>query len=328
MSGNREAGPISAVITTYNDGAVLADALQSVADQTLMPEEILVIDDGSEPPTAPAIIDAFKAETGLAVKYVWQANAGPSAARNTGLDRASQEYVAYLDSDDRWLCDHLERKHFKLSNSDLTYSTAYNGFVEFDDSSGRLLRTIRTKKSYDGPIEEALLGVPDGVPAGMQFQMHRRQALLGVGGFDENLRVNEDFDLLLRLGKAGYRITGSGDATVMRRVHTASHTRVDPQRTLADLERFLQKAEREALLSPAAIASKRKWARLSLGKQQIADAATIEAGINTLRQAFEHDGPRGIQQWMVFWTVKNHLLATLLFGAYRQLRAVTGQVRG
>ena len=306
MTGPRQPGPISAVITTYNDGAVLADALQSVADQTLMPEEILVIDDGSEPPTAPAIIDAFKAETGLAVEYVWQANAGPSAARNTGLDRASQEYVVYLDSDDRWLSDHLERKHFKLSNSDLTYSTAYNGFVEFDDSSGRLLRTIRTKKTYDGPIDEALLG---------------------VGGFDENLGVNEDFDLLLRLGKAGHIITGSGEATVMLRVHARSHTPIDPQRTLADLERFLQKAEREALLSPAAIASKRKWARLSLGKQQVKDPATAQAGICTLRNAFKHDGPSGLQQWVVFTSVRSASAANLVFAGYRMLLDVASKVR-
>lgn len=324
MSKEKPRGPISVVITTYNDGPMLGEALRSVAGQTLLPQEILVIDDGSEPATAPGIIEAFRAETGLGVEYVRQENAGPSAARNTGLRHARQEFIAYLDADDHWLPTHLERKLGRLRERDASYSTAYDGFIEYDHDTGRPLPTIPTG-SYEGPIEAALLGVPNGVPAGMPFQLHRREALVKVGGFDESLRVNEDFDLLLRLGKAGYRITGSGKPTVMRRVHPKSITRVDPQRTLAELERFLQKAEREALLSPTAIASKRKWARLTLGKTLVSDATTIRNGIEVLRQAFEYDAPKGFQQWVVFMSVRSRLLATVAFAGYQSVMGLTGK---
>jgi glycosyltransferase involved in cell wall biosynthesis len=323
MSVQMPRGSISVVITTYNDGPMLGEALRSVAEQTLSPREILVIDDGSEPATAPAIVDAFRCETGLAVEYVWQKNAGPSAARNTGLRRARQEFIAYLDADDRWLPQHLERKWTRLSERSADYSTAYNGFAEFDHATGRSLPTIATG-DHDGPIAAALLGVPGGVPAGMPFQLHRRDVLVGVGGFDEDLREHEDFDLLLRMGRAGYQITGTGERTVMRRVHPRSLTRVDPERTLKDLERFLHKAARESLLSQKEIASKRKWARLSLGKQQVAEARTARKGVETLRQAFEHDTPTGMHQWATFCAVRSRPLASLVFAAYRLLRDARG----
>ena len=327
MSDDKPRGPISVVITTYNDGAMLGEALRSIAVQTVLPREILVIDDGSDPATAPSMIESFQRETGLDVEYAWQKNAGPSAARNAGLRQARQEFIAYLDADDHWLPVHLERKVARLSERSDCYSTAYDGFTEFDHASGRTLPTIEIG-SHDGPIEAALLGVPGGIPAGLPFQLHRREALSKVGGFDESLRVNEDFDLLLRLAKAGFRIAGSGEPTVMRRVHPGSLTRLDPVRTLSDLERFLPKAERDALLSPDAVASKRKWARLTLGKLQIARAATAYDGIETLREAFDYGAPKGLQQWAVYGVVKSKPLASMLFAGYRRFRGVRNKVLG
>lgn len=326
-STGHERPSITAIITTYNDGEMVGEALRSVAAQTVLPLEILVVDDGSEPATAPDVIKAFTAETGLVVDYVWQENAGPSAARNAGLRLARHELVAFLDADDFWLPEHLSRKVARLSERDASYSTAYDGYTEFEHTSGRTLPTIEVG-NHSGPIDADLLGKPGGIPAGMQFQMHRREALLAIGGFDETLRVNEDFDLLLRLSKVGHRITGSGEPTVMRRVHPGSLTRLDPERTLADLERFLQKVERDALLSPDAIASKRKWARLTLGKRQIADANTIGDGIETLRDAFEYDPPRGLQQWAIYGAVKSKPLASMLFAGYRRAAGVCSEVRG
>jgi glycosyltransferase involved in cell wall biosynthesis len=320
MRVGRAFKPISAVITTCNDGAILSEALSSVAEQTVLPREILVIDDGSEPATAPAVIERFMAESGLDVKYVWQDNAGPSAARNLGLRQAGQEYVAYLDADDRWLPQHLEYKLARLQARDASYSTAYDAFVEFEGTSGRPLRTIPIR-AYDGPIRADLLGMPNGIPAGMQFQLHRREALEAIGGFDEGLRSYEDFNLLLRFGKRGLRITGSATPTVWRRVHAASLTRRNPEWTLEETERYLAKAERDGLLTPAAVASKRKTARLRLGRQQILVRETALHGIDTLRDAFEFDRPKGLAQWTVFLAVRNRSIGRGVLGAYRILRS-------
>jgi hypothetical protein len=319
--------PVSVIITTFDDGHFLADALWSVATQTVSAREILVVDDGSRPATAPAVIEEFVAVTGLDVNYHWQANSGPSAARNAGLRQTTQEYVAYLDADDRWLASHLEWKLNRLHERDRTYSTAYDGFVVFEPTVGRV-RPGRPTRSYDGPIRPDLMGVPNGIPTGMPMQLHRRAALEAVGGFDDDLRFLEDLDLLLRLSKAGYWITGSGRPTLWRRVHLASLTQADPATNLTGTQKFLAKAEREGLLSASAIASKQKWLRLSIGKRQVLDGDNPHRGVEMIRQAFEFDRPSGFGQRAVQLAAARPKVGHPLFMLYRYLHARGRHLRG
>ena len=287
---------VSAVITTFHDGDLLQEALQSVVNQHVAACQVIVIDDGSEPRTAPDIIERIQKTSGVAIQYHWAENGGPSQARNRGLALAEGEWIAYLDADDRWLPEHLALKLDRIESLDADYSTVYDGFVEFDGTTGSYLPTIELG-SYHGPISGAPLGLPGGPPAGMQFQLHRTSALREVGGFDPDLRVNEDFDLLLRLGKAGYKMAGSPRVTVERRVHPNSLTRIDPVRTLKDLETFLQKAEDLDLLPPAAIASKRKWGHISLAKAMLSDQSYSSARVLAqFRAAFACAPPSGAMQ--------------------------------
>jgi glycosyltransferase involved in cell wall biosynthesis len=96
---------VSVIIPTYNRGALLVEAVESALAQRRPPDEILVVDDGSRDDTA-----ARMAAYGERVRYVRQANAGPSAARNHGFRLARGEYLALLDSDDLWTPDRLERQ--------------------------------------------------------------------------------------------------------------------------------------------------------------------------------------------------------------------------
>ena len=83
--------------------------IQSVLDQTLQPSEIIVIDDGSTDHTA-SIIKSF-----AEVQYIYQKNQGVSHARNNGIDIAQYEWIAFLDSDDLWLPNKLERQFEALT---------------------------------------------------------------------------------------------------------------------------------------------------------------------------------------------------------------------
>ena len=95
---------ISVVIPLYNKEAHIAEALESVLAQTVLPAEIIVVDDGSTDQGA-FVVEEF---LNRGVKLVKQENQGVSAARNKGLQEATSEYVAFLDADDRWLPGHLE----------------------------------------------------------------------------------------------------------------------------------------------------------------------------------------------------------------------------
>ena len=93
---------VSVVIPVYNGEQYLADAIQSVRDQTYQNVEVIVVDDGSTDESA----DVAK-KFGEAIRYVHQSNGGVGKARNTGIAAARGAYLAFLDQDDLWLPDKL-----------------------------------------------------------------------------------------------------------------------------------------------------------------------------------------------------------------------------
>jgi glycosyltransferase involved in cell wall biosynthesis len=95
--------PVSVIIPTYNSAHCIGDTLESVFGQTRQPTQVIVIDDGSTDATK-AAVTAYSSR----VMYVYQENAGQGAARNQGLNRATGDYVAFLDADDYWKPGFLE----------------------------------------------------------------------------------------------------------------------------------------------------------------------------------------------------------------------------
>ena len=98
---------VSVVIPAYKAARTIGRAVESVIRQTSPPEEILVVDDGS--PDADALIEALR-PFGTAVTLLRKPNGGASSARNEGIDRARGEWVAFLDADDYWEPEKLERQ--------------------------------------------------------------------------------------------------------------------------------------------------------------------------------------------------------------------------
>lgn len=192
MAGRTRA-PVTVVIPAYNDAAWIADAITSVLTQTMRPAEILVVDDGSMDDTAELVRDRF----GSMVTVISRANGGPSRARNTGIEAASQPYLAFLDADDVWIPAKLERQV---------------RFLETSPDIG-LVATDWVRDAHELPAE-----VPDleGVPktairyadllALNRFQtstvVTRTKLLQEVGGFDPAVDGAEDWDLWVRLAQA------------------------------------------------------------------------------------------------------------------------------
>jgi len=94
---------VSVVIPAYNCARYISRAIESVLAQTHPADEIIVVDDGSTDDTA-AVVRQY----GSAVRYIYQNNAGPSAARNTGINAARYPWIAFLDADDEWLPEKLQ----------------------------------------------------------------------------------------------------------------------------------------------------------------------------------------------------------------------------
>jgi len=259
MTSNSLRANISVIITTFNDAKFLDGAIKSVAQQTLKPLEVIIVDDGSDDPN----ISRFVKKTTLpfSVAFFRKINGGPSDARNYGLSKAKGEYIAFLDVDDLWSSDNLEKKYNMLKNKPLSYFGCYGGYA--CTPSGHR----STFRSFDGCLVPDLIGKTIGYPGGAPLYLFRKCALERIGGFDVELRQNEDFDLILRLIQRNYLAVGNNEASYIRNIRTGSLTRnKNHKRSYANVEAFLDKAELYGYFSKREVSNRRALNALSCWK--------------------------------------------------------------
>ncbi len=180
---------VSIIIPTRNRGALLRAALGSVASQTFDDWQVIVVDDGSEEDLGP-VIDSFAGP----IRRIRIAKSGPAAARNVGIDAADTEYLAFLDSDDLWLPDHLFRG-IELLRREPRVGLVYHG-AEAIDQAGRVVGQRKARREPSGWVAEPLLAY-DFIPT--PSVICRREVLQQAGCFDEALPCGEDYDLWLRM---------------------------------------------------------------------------------------------------------------------------------
>lgn len=179
---------ISLIIPSYNRCTALARALHSVFQQTLVPAEIIVVDDGSTDATASMIQAEFPQ-----VRYFWQENKGVSAARNLGLRHAQGDWIALLDSDDTWLAQKIASQVHALSQAP-EFKVCHT--EEIWIRNGVRVNAMNKHKKTGGWIFERCLPLCAMSPSSI---MLHRSVFDEVGLFDENLPACEDYDLWLRI---------------------------------------------------------------------------------------------------------------------------------
>lgn len=208
---------VSVIIPAYNAGAYLRATLQSVMDQTYQEFEVLVVDDGSTDDTA-AVAQSFAPKVG----YVYQANAGPSVARNIGILSSAGEILAFLDADDAWLPELLETHvNALVARPDVDGSFVWARFI--DQHGGQLPDTLGGR-AEEVTLRRTLLG---GTPVQFSTLAVRKAVFDRIGSFDPELRQSEDWDVMLRMLIDGVRLTCVPRVLVLRRVHPDSLT-ADP----------------------------------------------------------------------------------------------------
>lgn len=176
---------ISVVIPAYNAERFLPRCLKSVFAQTLKPEEVIVVDDGSTDNTA-------SVAAALGATVVSQANSGISAARNLGIRNASGEWIALLDADDLWAPEKLERQVACIRPDTVL---VYTGIRFFDNDGSR------GEKPAIDPISACkMLRYCNPIPC---TYIIRREAVIRDGGYREDIRACEDWEMLVRLQRLG-----------------------------------------------------------------------------------------------------------------------------
>lgn len=179
---------ISVIIPTWNRADRLANALQSVFAQRLPATEVIVVDDGSSDDTRSRVHSHFPD-----ARYIYQPNRGVSSARNTGIRAAHGDWIALLDSDDRWQPDKLEQQcaHLRASPE---YKICHSDEIWI--RNGRRVNPMKKHAKYGGHIFRQCLPLCAISPSAV---MIHRELFNEVGLFDERLPACEDYDLWLRI---------------------------------------------------------------------------------------------------------------------------------
>lgn len=211
---------VSVIIPTYNRAHYIAASIQSALDQTYPHLEVIVIDDGSTDNTA-EILTRFDDR----VHCIKQVNQGVAAARNTGLAQVQGQYIAFLDSDDLWLPDKLEKQIAALEARP-EVGLIHSRMMEIDEHGNALNTETYTEDDLRGHIYKRLLR---GVPIITSSVVVRQSVIAHIGSFD-HMRMGEDSDLWVRIAKH-YEIDALLEPLVLWRIHAGKFER-DPEELL------------------------------------------------------------------------------------------------
>jgi glycosyltransferase involved in cell wall biosynthesis len=226
---------VSVIITAYNSNDFLIEALDSVEKQSYPSLEVVVVDDGSREDRATFIAQAVARYP--RARLVRQENQGPSAARNRGATESSGRYLAFLDHDDAWEPQFLERLAFKLASDD-SLGAAFCRIQHVTASGEPTGRTSKAKLSGFS-IRDFLISDP--LCCGSCFII-RRDTFEDVGGFSTDFHRAEQPEYFIRFLEAGWRLEGLDQALVRYRNTPGSLSA--GQTFLRDRKRLLQQTFR------------------------------------------------------------------------------------
>lgn len=188
---------VSVIIPAYNAARHIGRAVQSVLAQTVRDIELIVIDDASNDETD-AVAAAIGKENVKIIRHA--ANKGVAAARNSGIHAARGRFIAFLDSDDAWRPDKLEKQLALFAKSPGNVICVYCGYSHFDSQTGIKMGEVHA--SGRGRMDTNLL-LENCITGGSSTVLIPKAAFEHAGLFDETLRTCEDWDFWLRLAQHG-----------------------------------------------------------------------------------------------------------------------------
>ncbi len=191
---------ISIITPTYNSSKFIKRTIASVLNQTYTDWEFLIIDDHSTDNTIELINEIAKKEPRIKILKTLINSGGPSIPKNIGIENAKGEYVAFLDHDDEWLPEKLDKQLqlFNLSND--TNLGLVSSYVNIRNNKGELI--IKHNENYRGNVIKQLINSTF-IPT-CSCVMTKLKILKEVGYFDPRFKTADDGDMWLRISIAGY----------------------------------------------------------------------------------------------------------------------------
>jgi len=290
----------SVIIPAYNAEKFITRAIDSVLEQTWPAHEIIVIDDGSTDTTAASV-----ASFGASVRYVYQNNAGVSAARNSGAQAATGDWLAFLDADDFYYPDRLKWHAEWIAQDDrLDFLT---GDYDYQRADGSHISSSMQKHAAGRAILAKAAGSQNMVMTADELEpfiadhfgdTHTlsvpRATFLKLGGYPTGYRVCEDVFFLVKLCAISQRIGVVCQPMAAYVIHDASATRSDPLRAQIDNVRTLIAMSRTAHTYPhqvqKGVRTRLRQGRLNLGYALVRAGKRTQAIKAVLPSLWENPG--------------------------------------
>ncbi|MCM1495279.1 MAG: glycosyltransferase [Bacteroides sp.] len=226
---------VSVIIPTYNRAGTLMRSVQSVMEQSYSEWELIIVDDGSTDNTKDIVKPVL--EQDVRIRYIYcPENKGQASARNTGIQAAQGEYVAFQDSDDCWLPDKLQLQ-MSMMKAHPEYGLVY-GQVVYDEG-GKLSvpypPTDAGTQVFKACLKQNQIGTPT--------MLVRKAVFDTIGLFDTSLAALEDYELALRITK--HFPTGFVAAPVLKAYKSADSVSRDLGNHLIASSIILKKYEKD-----------------------------------------------------------------------------------
>ena len=189
MSNIQNVADISIVIPTYNRCELLKRAINSVLDQTINVKEIIIVDNGSTDNTYEMISSLFPEIT-----YIYENRKGVSIARNVGIKNCDSTWIAFLDSDDAWEPQKLEKQLFFSNNNNKKYRVIHTNEIWYKNN--KFQNQLKKHEKSGGDIFQKSLKLCCISPSSVFI---KKEVFDDYGFFDESLEVCEDYDMWIRI---------------------------------------------------------------------------------------------------------------------------------
>lgn len=217
---------VSAIVPIFNGQQHVYEALESALNQTIPVKEIIVVNDGSTD-LSMDMVRKFKADFTLSnsqLIIVEQENLGQGSARNMGATLATTNFIAFLDQDDTWQPNHVEKLMAPFEKNP-TIGWVYSDFNELDSESRIIRRRFLAKSKYKIPKDSIFGFIHQDLMMLPSASILRKQAFLDIGGFDIQFRGYEDDDLFIRLLVSGWDFLFEPTSTLNYRIHSENSSR-------------------------------------------------------------------------------------------------------
>jgi glycosyltransferase involved in cell wall biosynthesis len=187
---------VSIILPVYNGEKYLSETIDSIIEQTFADWEIVAVNDGSTD-NSHSILQQYKSNLGSKIKIIDQENSGVSVARNVAIDNSESEYLAFIDADDMWLPEKLE-KQIKILDNNPDVALVYSDLLDLIENKTTRRKQILKRKLQRGYIFEPLFYFNF---IALSSVVLRKEMIEKYGNFDSDYKIIQDYDLFLRIAE-------------------------------------------------------------------------------------------------------------------------------